>query len=579
MEIVLRDADDGRWLSFNRPLHVISARRVGEVVGALEEIELAVERDGLTAVGFVAYEAAPAFDRAFRTHRPAERIPLLCFGLYEEAIPTSELPFDRPGRHTIGEWKPTQSAADHHESVRRIRGRIARGDTYQVNHTFRLRASFDGDPRGFFRRLVRSQPKSFAAYLDMDDLVICSASPELFFRLDGNRLISKPMKGTARRGWSLESDRAQEEWLAASEKNRAENAMIVDMVRNDLGRVAREGSVDVPRSFDVERHPTLYQMTSTVAAETDASVAEIMAAAFPFASVTGAPKIRTMDLIRELETEPRGVYTGAIGLVAPGRRARFSVAIRTSVVERTSGIIEYGVGSGIVWDSVAEDEYGECVTKAGILSAPTPDFELLETILWEADGGFALLDRHLGRLAGGAEYFGRDCDRSRIRSDLELRAEKFANHDHRVRLLVAADGSHRIEALPLDSVSRTAPVRLGLAASAVKREDPFLHFKTTQREVYERARASRPECDDVLLWNDRGEVTESTIANLVAKIDDEMVTPRVECGLLAGAFRAELLEREEIVEGVILVDQLVKAEALFLINSVQGWRDVAWVDP
>ena len=577
-EAVLRDADDGRWLSFIEPTRVVVARRLEEVVSALEEVDLAVENDLLTAVGFLAYEAAPAFDPAFRTRRPEGDLPLLCFGLFESGVRTSGPESSRSGSFTIGEWRATESEAAHGRAVERIRDHIARGATYQVNLTFRLRAPFDGDQKGLFRDLVRCQPESYAAYLDLGDRVVCSASPELFFRLEGDRLLSKPMKGTARRGWSLESDRAQERRLAESEKDRAENAMIVDMVRNDVGRVARSGTVEVTRRFEVERHPTVFQMTSTVEARTDASVAEIMAAAFPFASVTGAPKIRTMELITQLESDPRGIYTGAIGVIRPGRRARFSVGIRTAVVGRASKTVEYGVGSGIVWDSAAGDEYRECVAKAAILSRSTPDFDLLETMLWEPDTGFSLLERHLGRLAGAAGFFDRGIDEDRIRSDLETRAEGFDHARHRVRLLVAADGSHRIEAGALETESETAPVRLGLAAEPVKRDDPFLHFKTTNREVYDRALASRPDCDDVLLWNERGEVTESSIANLVVRIDGELVTPPVRCGLLAGTFRAELLERAEIVDRVIRVEELSRAESLFLINSVQGWRNVDWVD-
>ena len=575
-EAVLRDADDGRWLSFIEPTRVVVARRLEEVVSALEEVDLAVENDLLTAVGFLAYEAAPAFDPAFRTRRPEGDLPLLCFGLFESGVRTSGPESSRSGSFTIGEWRATESEAAHGRAVERIRDHIARGDTYQVNHTFRLRAPFEGDPKGLFRDLVRCQPESYAAYLDLGDRVVCSASPELFFRLEGDRLLSKPMKGTARRGWSLESDRAQERRLAESEKDRAENAMIVDMVRNDVGRVARSGTVEVTRRFEVERHPTVFQMTSTVEARTDASVAEIMAAAFPFASVTGAPKIRTMELITQLESDPRGIYTGAIGVIRPGRRARFSVGIRTAVVGRASKTVEYGVGSGIVWDSAAGDEYRECVAKAAILSRSTPDFDLLETMLWEPDTGFSLLERHLGRLAGAAGFFDRGIDEDRIRSDLETRAEGFDHARHRVRLLVAADGSHRIEAGALETESVTAPVRLGLAADPVKREDPFLHFKTTNRGIYDRARASRPDCDDVLLWNEEGEVTESTIANLVAKVAGELVTPPVGCGLLAGTFREELLVRAEIVDRVIRVEELSRAESLFLVNSVQGLREVEW---
>ncbi len=575
---LFRDPDTGRWLRFRRPVEVASARSLHEVLPVLARIDHAVEERGLIAAGLIAYEAAPAFDRALRVHPPVDGLPLLCFGLFEDATEEDEPPVTDPGSYTVGGWSASESEDDYRRSVARIRDFIASGDTYQVNHTFRLRASFAGDSMALFLDLVRSQPSSSAAFLEIGGWAVCSASPELLFDLEGDNLVCRPMKGTARRGWNLETDRGFRSGLAASLKDRAENAMIVDMVRNDLGRVARVGSVDVVSSFDVERHPTVFQMTSTVAAETGAPVSRIIAALFPFASVTGAPKVRTMELINELESGPRGVYTGAIGIIGPGRRARFSVAIRTAVVDRAAGTVEYGVGSGVVWDSRADDEYRECVLKARVLSERPPDFDLLETMLWEPDGGFLLMERHLDRLAGAAGFFDRDIDSERIRSDLETRADGFGHTRHRVRLLVAADGSHRIEAVALDSESETAPVRLGLAADPVKREDPFLHFKTTNRGVYDGARASRPDCDDVLLWNEKGEVTESTIANLVVRIDGELVTPPVRCGLLAGTFRAELIERGEITERVIRIDDLPNAEALYLINSVQGWRDVEWVE-
>jgi para-aminobenzoate synthetase/4-amino-4-deoxychorismate lyase len=576
---LIRDPESRGWLHFHRPVEVVSTFTAGGVAEVLARIDEATTgRRGLFAVGFLTFEAAPAFDGAFRVHRPIDGMPLLQFGLFEEVIQGPEPRFRNLGSCAVGELSASLSEEEYHRSIGSVRDLIARGETYQVNHTFRLRGSFDGDPRVLFLDLVRSQPTSFAAYLDINDRVICSASPELFFQLDGDRIVSRPMKGTIDRGFDLRSDRERGSWLAQSPKNRAENAMITDMVRNDLGRVARVGSVAVTRTFDVERHPTVFQLTSTVEARTAVPVSEVIAALFPPASVTGAPKVRTMEIINELEADPRGVYTGAIGVVGPGRRARFSVAIRTAVVDRDAGRVEYGVGSGVVWDSEFEDEYRECAAKAKILSEPVPEFELLETMLWEPSGGFSLLDRHLDRLADAAEYFDREIDLTRIRSDLESRSERFGRKRHRVRLLVDARGSHRIEASRLEPESAAAPVRLGLAASAVKREEPFLHFKTTNRTVYDRARASRPECDDVLLWNEGGEATESTIANLVVKIDGKLVTPSVECGLLAGTFRAELLERGEIVERIIRVEDLGRAEALCLINSVQGWREVKWVE-
>jgi len=575
---LIRDPGTGRWLKFRRPVRVVSAQTVEEVLPVLARIDEAVEKQGFVAVGYLAYEAAAAFDRAFQVHPPVKELPLLSFGLFENAVDESELRFEDLGGYAVGEWSASQSEADYRRSVGTIREHIARGDTYQVNHTFRLRASFNGDPRKFFFDMVRSQPSSYAAYLNLGERVICSASPELFFCLNRERIVCRPMKGTAGRGRDLASDRESESWLAASTKDRAENAMITDMVRNDLGRVAKVRTVDVTSSFDIERHPTVLQMTSTVEAKTAAPVSEVVAALFPFASVTGAPKIRTMELINEFESDPRGVYTGAIGVIEPGRRARFSVAIRTAVVDREAGSVEYGVGSGVVWDSLAGEEYRECVLKARVLSQPAPDFDLLETMLWDPESGFSLLGRHLDRMTGAAEYFGRGFDQSGVAEDLHRRAADLGSGLHRVRLLLAADGSHRVEAIPLANDPSEAPVRLGLAASPVAVDNPFLHFKTTHREVYENARRSRPDCDDVLLWNEKDQVTESTIANLVAVFDGELVTPPVKCGLLAGTFRAELIERGDIIERVITVDELPNAEALYLINSVQGWRDVEWVE-
>jgi len=562
---------------YRRPVEVVSARCADEVVDALQAVEAAVEDRGLDAVGFISYEAAPAFDVAHRVVSTPGGPPLLSFGLFPPSIDRRCSAGETGSDYAIGRWTLSQDRDVYRRSVDRIREHIAAGETYQVNHTFRMRAPFSGDPMGFFFDLIGSQPRSYAAYLDCRGYAVCSASPELFFSLDGSRILSRPMKGTAARGWNLPSDRDAVERLRMSEKDRAENAMIVDMVRNDLGRVARAGSVRVTERFDVERHPTVLQMTTTVEADADASVSEIMAALFPFASVTGAPKIRTMELIRDLEDEPRGVYTGAIGVIRSGRRARFSVAIRTAVVDRTGGEVEYGVGSGIVWDSNAAAEFAECAVKAEVLTKPALEFELLETILWRPGSGYSHLDRHLDRLAGAGEFFSCPISNAEVRDHLLRRAEAFDDQPYRVRLLVAGDGSSRIEASTLDENSEPRPVRLGLACDPVQTNDPFLHFKTTHREVYDRARASRPDCDDVLLWNQRGEVTESTIANLVVRINGEFVTPSVSCGLLAGTFRAELLSRGEIRERVIRVEELAEVDALFLVNSVQEWRRAEWV--
>jgi para-aminobenzoate synthetase/4-amino-4-deoxychorismate lyase len=357
--------DGPHWLEFREPVRVVCVHEPREVLVALDEVETAVSTQNLYAAGFLAYEAAAAFGLA--VHSPVNDMPLLWFGLYERPRPPR---FQKPRRsagYQLGEWQPAIGKETYQSAIKSIKTQIAAGNTYQVNYTFPLQASFQGDPWGLFTDLALAQHGGYAAYVDTGRHVVCSASPELFFRLDGDVLTSKPMKGTAVRGSTPLEDDENAAWLQQSEKNRAENVMIVDMIRNDMGRVAETGSVVVPNLFDVERYPTLLQMTSTVTARTQASLTEIFQAMYPCASITGAPKVRTMEIIRELEPEPRGVYTGAIGFIAPDGVAQFNVAIRTVTVDRERETAVYNIGSGVVWDSDAQEEYEECLLKAKVL--------------------------------------------------------------------------------------------------------------------------------------------------------------------------------------------------------------------
>lgn len=560
---------DGGWRRFLNPARIVVADNVADVAPALREIERAVEQEGLFAAGFLAYEAGAAFGLTTHTSE-LNTPPLLWFGLYRDFQPV-----DTPasnGEYRFGEWRPSLGFEAYETAIAHIKDAIGTGDTYQANVTFQLRADFTGDPWAMFAGMVAAQRSEYCAYLDLGRFVICSASPELFFRLEGSTLTSRPMKGTATRGLTAADDRRQMEWLRLSEKNRAENVMIVDMIRNDFGRVAHTGSVRVPSLFDIERYPTLLQMTSTVTAETDATLSDILAATFPCASITGAPKVRTMRIIHDLEREPRGVYTGAIGYIAPGRRARFNVAIRTAVIDRDLGSATYGVGSGVVWDSDAAAEYDECLLKARVLE-PRPegaaDFRLLETLRWTPDEGYFLQERHLMRLRESAEYFNFVFDNGAIMNKLAGTVARL-NEPARVRLLVDRRGHVAVEAYSLPPNHYSAPLRVGLARMPISSTDVWLYHKTTRREVYDAARATRPDCDDVILWNERGELTESTIANIVLEIDGRQFTPPVSAGLLAGTMRAHLLESGEIEERVLKLEDLSRAAGLWLINSVRG---------
>ncbi len=418
-----------------------------------------------------------------------------------------------------------------------------------------------------FRSLLANQGTDFGAYLNTGAFDVLSVSPELFFRLDGDTVTSRPMKGTAARGLWYEDDCARAAALRASEKERAENVMIVDMVRNDLGRIARTGTVRVESLFDAERYDTVWQMTSTVTAETVKSVPEIFAALFPSASVTGAPKVRTMEIIRELEPHARGVYCGAVGWWGPGRRAEFSVGIRTMTVDKERRAATYPVGSGITWDSVSEAEYDECRLKAEVLHRRRPRFDLLESLLW--DGDYFLLEDHLDRLEHTAVYFRFTLSRAAVLGELR-RVAAGLTEPSKVRLLVSRGGGVRAEAEPLVA---KGTLRIGLAPEPVERCDPFLYHKTTQRAVYERIRALRPDCDDVVLWNEQGELTESTSANVVVRLDGRWYTPPVACGLLPGVMRGHLLRADVIEEAVLPIDALERAEDVKLINSVRAWID------
>jgi para-aminobenzoate synthetase/4-amino-4-deoxychorismate lyase len=574
--VLLHDATARQWLLFRQPRQVCVASSPAEVAGVLAAVERAVAA-GFHAAGFLAYEAAPAFDPALAV-RPDTGFPLAWFGLYGApevvALPPASV---EPAADLA--WQVSVDNTAYRAAIGRIKAHIRAGDTYQVNYTVRLRAPCAGHPWPLFLQMVRAQGDAYGAWINAGPWTICCASPELFFRLDGLDLVTRPMKGTAARGLGSAADARQAAALCASPKERAENLMIVDMARNDLGRIAAVGSVAADPLCAPERYPTVWQLTSTVRGATAASFTEILAALFPAASITGAPKVRTMRIIADLETAPRRIYTGAIGFLAPQRRAQFNVAIRTVLVDRARRTAEYGMGGGIVWDSEAESEWQECLVKARVLTAPAPAFDLLETLAWrpgQPDGGYALLEAHLARLAASAAYFGRQVDIAAVRGELAAQAARWPSAPQRVRLRVPPDGRPIIEAQPLAPLP--SPYRVVWAAHPVNARDPFLYHKTTCRRVYDEARAGALEADDVLLYNAHDELTESCIANVIVAQEDGLVTPPVSCGLLAGTLRESLLAEGRVRERVITRADLRSNPRLYLANAVRGVWEV-FLDP
>jgi para-aminobenzoate synthetase / 4-amino-4-deoxychorismate lyase len=449
-----------------------------------------------------------------------------------------------------------------------------------VNLTLRNRFRFTGNPFALYRQLRRSQQAAFSAFLDTGRFKIISASPELFFRLRDGIITVRPMKGTAPRGRWWQEDEDLRERLRVDPKEVAENLMIVDLLRSDLGMVAETGSVTAVSLFDLETFPTLHQMTSTITARPakGAGLVEILQALFPSGSITGAPKKRAMEIITDLESSPRGVYTGCIGYVSPAGapgsglpEAVFSVAIRTLVLDNETGGVELGVGSGITWDSRGNVEFAECLVKGLFARDIRPDFQLIETLLFEEGSGYFLLERHLERLERSAAYFAFLCRSDLLRQELFRRVATLAGRQ-KVRVVLSPSGSMDIEIEPLPPSLPDRIITAAFASVRTDSRDPFLYHKTTHRELYSEERAARPDCGEVIFVNERGEVTEGATTNVVAKIDGILFTPSRPSGLLPGVFREELLRQGEIMERVITVAELAGVEELFLINSVRKWQ-------
>jgi para-aminobenzoate synthetase / 4-amino-4-deoxychorismate lyase len=609
---------------FTAPARILVAHQSEEIPALFREIESAVAA-GQFAAGFFAYESGQAFEPKAQMRKDPGRPlaqPLAWLGIYDRAFVFDHasgefIGGEPPGLAELRLRPPAQEGSSAISSefplteseyalrIAQIHKWIRAGDVYQLNFTAPLSIRFRASAAALYAQLRARQPVDYGAFLhSAAGRRILSFSPELFFRMEREsetrRIVTRPMKGTAPRGRTTREDRERAAWLRADPKNRSENLMIVDLLRNDLGRIARFGSVCVDNLFALERHPTLWQMTSTVSANLRDNIGfeEIFRALFPSGSVTGAPKIRAMQLIAEIESAPRGVYTGAIGFFSREQTV-FNVAIRTLALEgalegspeatiRSSPCALHGsmgLGSGIVIDSEPAAEYRECLLKAEFLTRASADFSLVETMVW--DGSFPLphfpfLELHLERLADSADYFDFSCDLSHVRAALEVFAGRFPDPAPRkFRLLLERSGAITLsdELLPPGpNPLLVASVRI--ASTRTDPADPFLFHKTTHRPFYaqEFEAAQQAGFDDVLFFNLRGELTEGAISNVFLAIEDRWFTPPIACGLLAGVYRRHLLESSaqeahpKIEERILREDDLRRADAIYLSNAVRGLR-------
>lgn len=569
---------------------------VAPVIGAAE----AAARAGGHVVGFVTYEAAAGLDaclsvNAGRPGFPTPALPLAWFGVFAGRQPAPPPAFSAG---TVGDgcWEPEIGVAEHAAAVADIREAIAAGDVYLVNLTTRLRSRWhDGDPFELYRRLAGAHRGGVHAYIETEAWAVACGSPELFLELDGNRVVTRPMKGTAPRGrWPAE-DLARAVALQRSPKERAENVMVVDLLRNDLGRIAVPGGVRVPRLWQVERYPAVWQLTSTVEAQTrgEVSLVEVMRAVFPSGSVTGAPKVAAMRTIASLERSPRGVYCGAIGYLGPGQsgglHARLAVAIRTAVVDKRRGVAEYGTGGGITFDSEHQSEWAELLMKAEAVRGPsgaggpalvapgtgpgtTPaggagGLGLIETMRFEPGAGVRNLSRHLDRLASSAWQLGFPPP-SGAASAIAETVEGLVGAS-RVRLVWWMSGKLEVAAAPLRPAGGQ-PLRLVVDREPVSSDDLGLFHKTTDRRRYEQRAGRHAAADDVVLVNERGEATETTRANLLYRLGERWYTPPLESGLLPGVERGRLLDAGQVRERPVDIDGLRLADAVETVSSLRG---------
>ena len=555
---IFYDSPSSSWMEMFDLIELHEAETAAELKPVLDKVEMA-SKHGHFAIGYVSYEAANGLDDSL-SHQPKGDYPLAMFAEFQKprAIDLSE-------EIQAVKLRATVEKNSFIESIGTIKEHLEKGDIYQVNFTHQLVGDCCETPRSVFAKLIAAQPTRYGVFFETENFAICSASPELFFSLKDGDLEMRPMKGTCKRGRYLSEDARYKAELRSSEKDRAENLMILDMVRNDLGRICIPGSIKTSKLFDIQKLPTVWQQTSTVCGKTDASLAEVFSATFPCASVTGAPKIKSMEIISDLEKSARGVYTGTLGYVKPNREASFNVAIRTMVINKVSRRASYGVGGGIVWDSNAESEWEESLLKAKLLEFPTRSFELFETMRYDPKEGVYLLEEHISRLRASSEYFSWPFEENVARNLLmSIKSDEAL----RIKLVMSLNGEFKIETSTLPDFG--ALVRLKLAKRPIDSKNIFLFHKTTHRKVYEEAKKGTKECDDVILFNEKNELTETTIANLYVEMCGKLVTPPLDCGLLPGALRASMLSKRKASERVLYKEDLVSAKHIYIGNSLRG---------
>ncbi len=547
---------------FTEPIKELKTRDIDQVEALLREVE-AYQEAGFYAVGYVSYEAAPAFEKKLAVHpAPLMGEYLLYFTIHEE-VETLPFPEDYETVFLPANWQEEVEAPAYQEAIKTIHHHIRQGDTYQVNYTVQLSQELEADPLAIYNRLVVEQKAHYNAFIQHDDVAILSISPELFFEQDDRLLTTRPMKGTTRRGLTNQADLKEAAWLEADPKNRAENMMIVDLLRNDMNRISEIGSEQVTRLCQVEQYSTVWQMTSTIESRLrpEVDLVQTFQALFPCGSITGAPKISTMKIIQNTEIAPRGVYCGTIGIILPTGKRIFNVAIRTLQMQGTKAI--YGVGGGITWDSKWEGEYQETKQKSAVLYRQEPRFELLTTGRIH-QGELTFLEQHLTRLREASRYFAYPFNEPKLLNDLQEELTHLdPSLDYRCRIALQKNGSFQLTITELTDLPASY-LQAQLTEQQLDLATPFTYFKTSQRNHL------ATKHHEQIFYLPDGSLLETTIGNLILEIDGKRYTPPAHLPILDGIYRRHLLETGQVEEKLLTLKDLELADQVYACNALRG---------
>jgi para-aminobenzoate synthetase/4-amino-4-deoxychorismate lyase len=558
---------------FLKPKEIVTIKSLRNLDVKLNRINDLIG-DGFVGYSLMNYEAGYLFENSLNKFLPRNE-KLIQFFFYDnknvQPIKSNKILFDSFEKYKIKNFKLNTSKNEFTKSITKIKFYIEEGDTYQINYTIKGKFNFEGSYSGLFSNLVFNQSAQYIAVINNNGKIIISLSPELFFEIRERSIYSKPMKGTEKRGIDHSKDELIKYELERSEKNRAENVMIVDLIRNDLGRISEYGSVKVKNLFAVEKYESISQMVSTIESKLKKNIrlTDVIKNIFPCGSITGAPKIRTMEIINDLEKEQRGIYTGSIGLIRKNKMT-FNVPIRTLTIDKKSNKGEIGLGSGVVWDSVAKEEYEETKLKGKFLTEPVKLFEIIETMLVENKKIF-LLDDHLDRMQKAAEYFIFVFDRDKISKKLNLIIKNLDNQKYRLKLTLDKWGklNNSISQIVFDDTE----IKVIMSEKVIDSQNKFQYFKTTNRKLYdgEYKKYSKWGYFDVIFLNEKNEIAEGAITNIFVYKNKQVFTPPLAAGILSGVYRKHFIKNNSIVrERPVYLQDLLQADKIVLTNSVRS---------